>query len=178
MGTPQGPIPERIYESGMTEYKRFMDKKENKERLESRLRKNGFCLKDVPADGNCQFYSISDQIYGDITHADEIRCATTEWLRSNSYKEIDGTPLCCFISDETWDEYCDKIGRNGTWGDHMTLVAMANVYNLKIMIISSVRGDNYITEVYPDPPLQGREPPRKITISHFAESHYGSVVPL
>lgn len=178
MGTPQGPIPEEIYESGKEEYKRFMDKKESKERLETRLQKNGFRIKDVRGDGNCQFYSISDQMYGDTTHADEIRSAAADWLRKNPDKDINGAPLSCFIYDETWDEYCDKVARNGTWGDHMTLVAIANVYNLKIVIISSVEGDNYTTEVYPDPPLQGREPPRNITIFHFAERHYGSVVPL
>ena len=178
MGPPQGPIPERIYESGSTEYARFIDKKENKERLEDRLQKNGFRVKDVPGDGNCQFYSISDQMYGDISHAEEIRKDAADWLRRNSDKDVNGIPLSCFIFDETWDEFCDKVSTNGVWGDHLTLIAVANVYNLRIVVISSVKGDNYMTEVYPDPPLQGREPPRSITISHFAEFHYNSVVPL
>ena len=178
MGSPQGPIPERIYESGVEEYKRFLDKKENEERLEHRLQQNGLRVRDVPGDGNCQFYSISDQLYGDISHADEIRQNAVGWLRMNPDKEINGVPLSCFVFDETWDDFYDKVSRNGVWGDHLTLVVVANVYNLRILVISSVNGDNYMTEVCPDPLLPDREPPRQITISHFAELHYGSVVPL
>lgn len=178
MGIPQGPIPERIYEAGLDEYKRFMDKKDNKERLENRLKNKGLRIKDVPGDGNCQFYSISDQLYGDITHAAEIRSAAAEWLRSNPDKEVNGVPLSCFVYDVTWEDFCENVSRNGIWGDHMTLIAVANAFNLRIVVISSVKGDNYMNEIYPDPPLPGREPPRQITILHFAESHYTSVVTL
>lgn len=174
MGKPQGPIPESVYEAGINGYERVM----NKERVENRLEKIGLRTKDVPGDGNCQFYSISDQLFGEISYANDIRKKAAEWLQENPNKEINGCPLNCFIYDKTWDEYCEEVGKNGSWGDQMSLIAVANVYNLRIIVISSVKGDNYVTEVYPDPPLPNREPPRQITIAHIAELHYCSVVPL
>lgn len=40
--------------------------------------------RDIPGDGNCQFYSLSDQLTNTINHASFIRRSLVNWLRLNS----------------------------------------------------------------------------------------------
>jgi hypothetical protein len=39
--------------------------------------------------------------------------------------------------------------KDGCWGDHLTLLAISEIYGAVISIMSSVEGDNFITEIHP-----------------------------
>jgi len=65
------------------------------------------------------------------------------------------------------------MSEDGTWGDHLTLIAAAEVFKSRIIILSSVQGDNFLIEVSPS----FVEPENSLTLSHFAEFHYGSIHP-
>ena len=174
MEKPCGPLPKRLFDDGTASYKKYANAIDSKERLTKRLEEYGLRWKDVPGDGNCQFYALSDQIYGDFNHAKEIRTRAADWLRKNSDKLVGGTPLRFFVYATTWEEFCNNAAKEGTWGDHLTLMAVANVYNVKILIVSSIADDNYITEISPDR-KESAPPPKQVILSHFAEYHYGSV---
>jgi len=63
----------------------------------------------------------------------------------------------------------------GTWGNHLTLVALSNTLNLKIVILSSAGDDNNcIMEILP---LHQKKETKTIYLSHIAEFHYSSIVP-
>ncbi|EGC30747.1 hypothetical protein DICPUDRAFT_11435, partial [Dictyostelium purpureum] len=103
----------------------------------------------IPGDGNCQMHSLSDQLYGNLDHSYEIRFIIVQWLRL----------------------YCTKMAKSGFWGDHLTLLAAAEIYKANISIISSVESHNYFVEITPS----SVKADKTILLSHHAESHYGSL---
>ena len=66
------------------------------------------------------------------------------------------------------------MGRDGTWGDHVTLQAASNVYGLEIRVYTSYDG-NWERVIRPtdDGNIRGA-----IQLSFYAELHYNSVHPI
>jgi len=147
-----------------------------KNRLNSRMTLYGVkAHREIPGDGNCQMYSLSDQLCGNLNHAKYIRRALVSWLKTNSEISLsNGCTLKDFVHDQSWENYCQKMLKDGEWGDHLTLIAAAEVFQTVIIIISSIPGDNYVIEIIPT----FTAPQRTIMLSHFAEFHYGSVHPV
>ena len=80
--------------------------------------------------------------------------------------------------DEEWGKYCDKIAKSGTWGDHITLIAMVELLNVGIRIISSVVGDEFMTEIDPSTKSGDKSLGRMkvLFLGHRSEFHYVSLV--
>jgi len=145
--------------------------------------------RSIPGDGNCQMYSLSDQLTGNINHATFIRRTLVRWLRGHANTVLlNGSTLKDFVCDRKWEDYCAEMATDKTWGDHLTLIAAAEVFCSRVVIISSIPGDNYVIEVNP---VLGQKavtlenstiecvPPQNIMmLSHFAEFHYGSIHPI
>jgi len=147
---------------------------ESKKRLNERLILYDVKAREIPGDGNCQMYSLSDQLCGNLNHSKFIRRTLVHWLRRNAEIPLkNGCTLKDFVHDQSWENYCLKMLKEGEWGDHLTLIAAAEVFKASIVIISSIPGDNYVIEIVPT----FTEPERTIMLSHFAEYHYGSVHP-
>ena len=66
------------------------------------------------------------------------------------------------------------MGRDGNWGDHLTLQAASNVYGLEIRVYTSYDG-NWERVIRPtdDGNIRGA-----IQLSFYAELHYNSVHPI
>jgi len=146
---------------------------ENRNRLNERLK---LCkLKEkrvIPGDGNCQFASISDQLYNEIDRASEIRKDAINWLLNNrNWKLSNGACISDFAHDQCWDEFCNELARNGIWGNHLTLVAVCEHYGIPIKVISSIEGESYLINIEP----KVKKSPKMILLSHYADYHYGSV---
>ena len=58
------------------------------------------------------------------------------FLESNP-NSADGTPLE-FFSGVPWTQYLQSMARNGTYGDHITLQAIANLFNVQLVIYSTL----------------------------------------
>ncbi|EGC28914.1 hypothetical protein DICPUDRAFT_85026 [Dictyostelium purpureum] len=131
--------------------------------------------KEIPGDGNCQMHALSDQIFGDLEHSVIIRNNIVDWLRKNKgFYLPNGETLSDFVTTNSWEEYCDSMSKNGTWGDHLTLVAAAEIYKINISIVSSVESQSSsFIEITPSIKCENG-----ILLSHFAEFHYGSLCPL
>lgn len=79
-----------------------------------------------------------------------------------------------------------KVGTNLETGDHLTLIAAAEVFNCRIVIVSSIPGDSFVVEINPirsqevlaDGTIRVVPALHLLTLSHFAEFHYGSVHPI
>jgi hypothetical protein len=63
----------------------------------------------------------------------------------------------------------------GTWGDHITLVAIAEIFGVAIRIISSVPGDEFFTEIDPMENKEQRGRAKTVFLSHWWEYHYCSL---
>ncbi|EGC37578.1 hypothetical protein DICPUDRAFT_76812 [Dictyostelium purpureum] len=131
--------------------------------------------KEIPGDGNCQMHALSDQIFGDLEHSVIIRNNIVDWLKQNKgFYLPNGETLSDFVTTNSWEEYCDSMSKNGTWGDHLTLVAAAEIYKINISIVSSVESQSSsFIEITPSIKCENG-----ILLSHFAEFHYGSLCPL
>jgi len=128
--------------------------------------------REVPGDGNCQMHSLSDQLCDNFQCSRFIRRHIVSWLKANGDLKLEnGAFLKEFVFDKTWEQYCNEMARDGVWGDHLTLIAACELFNIKIIIISSVPGDNFIVEINPEL----SRPRRVVMLSHYAEYHYGSV---
>lgn len=129
----------------------------------------------IPEDGNCQFASVSDQLYGDINSAFQLRQQACEWILNNQNCVLpNGSSLKNYIYDfESVEAFCQDMARNGIWGNHLTLVALANSLQRKIVILSSVDSpNNCLMEILPNKVAENSQP---ILLSHYAEYHYGSL---
>jgi len=140
-----------------------------KARLYKRLRANKLRVRPVPLDGNCQFTSVADQLFNDLTQHSDVRSNAVGWLRANpTYKGPHGeVNLTAFIGPSAWEEYLKKMDQDGTWGDHLTLIAISQVYEVEILIVSSNWAKPYITHI--------GEGEKTIRIAHYAEWHFESI---
>jgi hypothetical protein len=153
--------------------------KDEKRRMLERFRTYGVKERPIQGDGNCQFAALSDQIFGTPKYHPSIREAIVEWLRHNAdYQLAPNTHLIDFLQTDffpSWREYCDYLEQDGSWGDHITLLAASEVFRCKIVILSSVE----ITDAKSDPvtiitPKVVENSP--IYLCHWHEKHYGSLV--
>ncbi|EGC38685.1 hypothetical protein DICPUDRAFT_148621 [Dictyostelium purpureum] len=145
-------------------------------RLNERIQLYGLMIRrEIPGDGNCQMHSLSDQIYGDLDHSTLIRNVIINWLRINrGFKLPNGAALSDFVYDASWEEYCNNMSKNGTWGDHLTLVAAAEIFKTNITILSSVASQTgFFIEIKPKIKSDSY-----ILLSHISEYHYGSLCQL
>lgn len=65
------------------------------------------------------------------------------------------------------------MAKDGVWGDHVVLVAAANVYETPIRVISSLPAHDEIL-IFPKDPPAGTD---ALVLGHIHEEHYVSLVP-
>jgi len=147
--------------------------KKQKLRLQERLELYQLKPKrEIPGDGNCQMHAISDQLYDTIEKSKDVRKTVVDWLRKNkNWKLPNESILHEFVHDRPWEEYCEMMEKDGCWGDHLTLLAASEIHGAVISIMSSVEGDNFITEIHPT----AKKTNKVLLLSHYAEFHYGSL---
>ncbi|CAH1238391.1 NEURL1B [Branchiostoma lanceolatum] len=147
-------------------------------RLVSHVNTLGFSFRGhVPMDGNCMFHVVSDQLRRtqgpEMTHQ-ELRSKAVDYLRDHPFTE-GKQHLRSFVPDEKWDAYLAAMSRDGEWGDHIVLMALASVLRREIHVVSSTPGDDFLTKVKPnggtDAPVTG--PP--LLLGNYAEQHYVSL---
>ncbi|XP_019198698.1 PREDICTED: OTU domain-containing protein DDB_G0284757 isoform X2 [Ipomoea nil] len=135
------------------------------QRLMDRLELYDLVELKVSGDGNCQFRSLSDQIYRITDHHKFVREQVVMQLKSHPELYKSYVPMA-------YDEYLRKMSKTGEWGDHVTLQAAADAYGFKIFIITSFKDTCYI-EILPH--MQRSK--RTIFLSFWAEVHYNSIYP-
>jgi len=155
-------------------------KEDEGERMDQRLMSYQFKEQQINPDGNCMFGAIADQLFGDQLKHGEVRRTVVNWLSQNGNAPIDssGTKLSDFLDLDqypTWNHYCNKMGRNGVWGDHLALVGASEAYNSKIWILSSVPTPAGVEPVTIIEPAKSK-PTKTIYLSHWHENHYNSLV--
>ena len=162
-------------------------------RLLSRLDMYGLCEVSVHGDGNCQvsivrhavlvqtrhfqhagllgflimimmlylclqFRALSDQLYRTPDEHGYIRAAAIAQLRSLPAMYQDYIP-------ENYQDYCYRMQQLGTWGDHVTLQAVADAFGVRIAIMTSYQ-DGCVVEIQPHSEVKSQ---RILYLSFWAE---------
>ncbi|KAL0708965.1 hypothetical protein Bca4012_015943 [Brassica carinata] len=135
------------------------------ERLFQRLQLYGLVENKIQGDGNCQFRSLSDQLYRSPEHHNFVREQVVNQLAYNREMYEGYVPMA-------YNDYLKTMKRNGEWGDHVTLQAAADWYGVRMFVITSFKDTCYI-EILPH--LQKSN--RLICLSFWAEVHYNSIYP-
>ena len=96
-------------------------------------------LEDPRPNGDCQFSAVASQLatIGIHRSATTLRSEVVESIRRNPALN-DGTPLALFIGRNNLRAYTDSMGANGTFGDHITLQRMADLFNVQFIVFSSL----------------------------------------
>mmetsp|Transcript_123212 Transcript_123212/g.218252 ORF Transcript_123212/g.218252 Transcript_123212/m.218252 type:complete len:382 (+) Transcript_123212:56-1201(+) len=90
-------------------------------------------IRPVAADGNCQFRALSAQLCGDEEHHATLRARVAAQLRERRERYEN------FVH-ESYDQYVDRMSRNGEWGDNVTLQAASDVLGCEIRVLTDQPG--------------------------------------
>jgi len=142
---------------------------QSRARLLRLLGAHGMEERDSGGDGNCQFTSISDQLWKTPQEHERVRGDVVKQLRSNPgwYGNFIDTD-----SGESFDEYTDRMSIVGQWGDHVTLQALADAYGVRIVLLTSFEREPVIELV----PCEAKFA-QTLLLSFWAEIHYSSIRP-
>ncbi|XWS55845.1 hypothetical protein CRYUN_Cryun09bG0035100 [Craigia yunnanensis] len=133
------------------------------ERLLNRLQLYGFVELKVQGDGNCQFRALSDQLYHTPDNHKYVRRQVVNQLKSHPERYEGYVPM-------DYADYLKKMSKSSEWGDHVTLQAVADLYGVRIFVITSFKDTCYI-EILPN----FQKSKGVIFLSFWAEVHYNSI---
>lgn len=152
-------------------------------RLELTVQRLGFalCTTDggqhgVSGDGNCQFYSLSWHLMKTTAQAGPVRKQIVSYLRGPAGEEFSAFYAPTHPRQpSTFDAYLDDMSKDRVWGDHLTLQAAANRFNLEVRLITadlSTGGGDQSNLC-----LSSGKSDAKVIWMSFAAQHYSPVVP-
>eukprot|EP00929_Paragymnodinium_shiwhaense_P112611 TRINITY_DN80869_c0_g1_i1.p1 TRINITY_DN80869_c0_g1~~TRINITY_DN80869_c0_g1_i1.p1 ORF type:complete len:302 (+),score=45.09 TRINITY_DN80869_c0_g1_i1:104-907(+) len=134
--------------------------------LRAKLSGFGLSAKTIIGDGACQFRAVADQLYGDQELHALVRGAAVEQLRSQANR------YAGFAVAESFTEYLQRMAQPQTWGDNLSLQALADRYNIQVCLVTTYTTNSFICLM----PSGGR-PVRQIWLGFYAEYHYTSLIP-
>jgi hypothetical protein len=146
----------------------YVEMPKRKSSLKKDLKKKGYSLKkNVAGDGNCQFRAVADQLQMDDDKCHTmLRKKSVQWLRENKNLKIGEAD---HFNSGDWETFCDYMDLDGNFGDHITLIALANQFSLQIEVIHET-GANVIVP-------ENKKFDKKIFLLYCGE-HYMSILPL
>lgn len=158
--------------------------KPQKQRLDENMERYGFELcttdhghKGVLGDGNCQFYSLSWGLHQTTARHAEIRAAVATYLRGVGRSDFEPFYAPTHPNQPpTFDGYLDAMAQECTWGDHLTLQAAANIFELNARVLTSDRFSDTGAPVLVVSPTGSRKEPIVIWLA-FAAQHYSPIAP-
>ncbi|GIL74520.1 hypothetical protein Vretifemale_4518, partial [Volvox reticuliferus] len=135
----------------------------HEQRLRDRLERLNLEVVVAAGDGNCQFRSVSNELYGTQEHHVAIRHqAVSHILAQRGAFEA-------FLGED-FEQYVQQMERSGTWGDELTLRAVCDSFGLTIHVVTSEEDHWYLTY---EPEI--RKLDREIFLTYIAPIHYNSI---
>ncbi|KAG1650241.1 OTU domain-containing protein [Nymphon striatum] len=99
---------------------------------------------DPAGDGNCQFAALSDQLgnVGIFSSSATLREEIVNDLIDRPLNQA-GVHLRNFVDNNDFDQYVYRMKRTGTYGDHITLQRTTDIFNVQIVVYSSLGTAGY-----------------------------------
>ncbi|WIA10651.1 hypothetical protein OEZ85_010831 [Tetradesmus obliquus] len=115
------------------------------------------------ADGNCQFRSVSEQLYGTQEFHGFVRQQAVNHIKANpaSYATFLG---------EDFAYYCVGMAQDGTWGDELTLRAICDSFGVAVHVVTSEQRNWYLR--YEPLSYKSR---LEVFLTYIAPMHYNSL---
>ncbi|KMZ69172.1 OTU domain-containing protein [Zostera marina] len=135
----------------------------NHDRLSERLKKYGLAELQIEGDGNCQFRAIADQLFRNPEYHKHVRKQVIKQLKNSRKLYEEYVPM-------SYSGYLKKMKKSGEWGDHLTLQAAADRFEIKICVVTSFK-DTCFIEIVP----REKHPSRELWLSFWSEVHYNSL---
>ena len=117
-------------------------------------------------DGNCQFRSLSNELYGTQDFHYAIRIKVCEFMKEHVN---DFSPFIGTIDD--FNDYIEKMMMNRTWGDELTLRAASDIFGTKIHVITTEK-EHYVLHYNPSTTSKTN---RQLFLSYISPIHYNTV---
>jgi len=138
-----------------------------KRRLQRRLQRLHLDSVEMADDGNCQFRALSHELYGTQKRYKEVRSMAVAHMQAGP-EEF----RAFFEKDEDWETYITGMAKNCTWGDELTLRAVADAAGVKIHLVTS-DSDNWYLEYQPADGASIRE----LFLNYISPIHYNALKP-
>ncbi|KXZ45455.1 hypothetical protein GPECTOR_54g196 [Gonium pectorale] len=132
-------------------------------RLAERLERLNLEMLQVAGDGNCQFRSLSNELYGSQDHHASIRRAAVAHILAHR------SSFEAFLGED-FDDYTAAMARSGTWGDELTLRAVCDSYGIIVHVVTSDEDNWYLT--YEPAELKVDF---EVFLTYIAPLHYNSI---
>eukprot|EP00923_Selenidium_pygospionis_P034117 GHVN01059617.1.p2 GENE.GHVN01059617.1~~GHVN01059617.1.p2 ORF type:complete len:154 (-),score=14.38 GHVN01059617.1:602-1063(-) len=121
------------------------------------------------ADGNCQFRSASFNLFGTQSHHQYVRQKVVAHILRNSAN------YSLFFEGNEFDTYIDEMSQTRTWGDELTIRAIADYFECVIHIFTTTPTNYYLRY---DPELEDGKanpsPVRHLFFTYISPIHYNS----
>lgn len=114
---------------------------------------------NIVGGGACQFRAVAGQLFQNQERHPEVRRKAIKQLRNEPYR------YSALVRDESWPEYLIRMADPQTWGDDISLQALADSYNIKMIILTS-QPESQVKQVFPS---AAGKPARTIWLGCLAE---------
>eukprot|EP01068_Selenidium_serpulae_P013178 Selendium_serpulae@DN5937_c0_g1_i3.p2 len=139
--------------------------------LEKRLKWGGFEMKIMKGDGNCQFRSASFNLYGHEQHHAYVRKCVIKHMRAKPDE------FGVFFVSSEFEEYLRDMSVPGTWGDELTIRAIADAFQCVIHIITTTKENFYLRyDPIDDNGEKNASPRRHLFFTYISPIHYNSFI--
>ena len=122
----------------------------------------------VGDDGNCQFRSLSLQLYGDEGFHGSVRTAAVEHMR------CEAAFFGAMFERGEFETYVEDMANPKTWGDELTLRAVADALGCAVHVVTSNEANWYL-QYTPTDELPVR---KHLFLTYVAPVHYDALAPM
>lgn len=148
---------------------RVPDWKSEDTRLAERLQKLKLDMFVMEGDGNCQFRSVSFNLYGSEHHHLLVRRRALDHMRQHA-PEYEP-----FLGDAAaWAYYLKEMACFSTWGDELTLRAICDSYGFVFNVVTSEQ-HNWLMRYTPQVLQKYDGSPKEIFLTYIAPCHYNAI---
>ncbi|CAG5128180.1 unnamed protein product, partial [Candidula unifasciata] len=145
--------------------KSYLADDENCPSFRMQLAKMGLQLRDIPADGNCLFRALGDQLEGHCRNHFRHRTEVVNYMRTHRH---DFEP---FVEDDmSFDEHVQTLQKLGTHAGNDAIVAFAKLHNVHV-VIHQLNGQPLMIQG----PTVSNENTRQLHLAYHNGDHYSSV---
>ena len=142
-----------------------------KETLKNRLGILDLQMLEIAGDGNCQFRSASQQLFGNEAHHEFVRRRSVAFIRAraNEFAPFFMPDARARKGTSPFDAYLSRMAKGRTWGDELTLRAICNAFGAVIHVVTSTEENWYLKY---EPEVKQTE--KQIFLAYISPAHYNA----